>query len=72
MRSTYQALTFSLKTRYAASDPPQLAQNRDAGASTAAPQCAHASLRYVPQVEQYAGSGSGRGPHVAHERRTER
>lgn len=57
---------------YAASVVPQLAQKRDAGASILAPQAAHAPLRYFPQEEQNAGSGSGRGPHASHDRRIAR
>ena len=57
---------------YAASVVPQLAQKRDAGASIAAPQVAHAPLRYFPHDEQNAGSGSGRGPHTSHDRRIAR
>ena len=57
---------------YAASVAPQLAQKRDAGASIAAPQVAHAPLRYFPHDEQNAGSGSGRGPHTSHDRRIAR
>lgn len=54
---------------YAASELPQLAQKRDAGASTTAPHVAHVPLRYFPQDEQNTGSGSGRGPHVSQDRR---
>ena len=57
---------------YAAKELPQFEQNREAGASTAAPHCAHAPFRYFPQEEQNTGSGSGRGPHVSHDRRIDR
>ena len=57
---------------YAASELPQLPQNRDAGASTTAPHWAQFPLRYFPHDEQNAGSDSGLGPHVSHARRTER
>ena len=57
---------------YAASEPPQFAQKRDAGASIAAPQVVQAPLRYFPHEEQNAGSGSGRGPHTSHDRRIAR
>lgn len=57
---------------YAASVLPQLAQNREAGASIPAPHVAQAPFRYFPQDEQNAGSGSGRGPHTSHDRRIAR
>ena len=48
---------------YAASELPQWAQNRDAGASTTAPQCAQAPLRYLPQFEQSYGEKILMAPH---------
>src|SRR5688500_10708583 len=71
-RRAWRTNEHQFATRQAASEFPQFEQNREAGASTVTPQWSHLPRRYLPHEEQNAGSGSGRGPHVSHERRTVR